>query len=164
MSEDKPPAPAAGWYPQHDGSQRYWDGTAWGEGPTPKESTPSRLARWRQRWGTLSTRVQSIVIIAVVVVGVVAASALLTYVGEQRQTAAAQEACEGYVKDSLKSPSSAEFSGTTHERTSEYGFIMRGAVDSQNGFGSMIRNDYECTINQIGDKWFLINLEFEDNS
>jgi len=31
--EDAPPQPVAGWYPQPDGSQRYWDGTAWSNIP-----------------------------------------------------------------------------------------------------------------------------------
>lgn len=29
--EDAPPQPVAGWYPQPDGSQRYWNGVAWSE-------------------------------------------------------------------------------------------------------------------------------------
>lgn len=29
------PAGLPGWYPQPDGSQRYWDGRTWTEGPAP---------------------------------------------------------------------------------------------------------------------------------
>lgn len=34
MTDDAPSAPA-GWYPQADGSQRYWDGAAWTEHRAP---------------------------------------------------------------------------------------------------------------------------------
>ena len=34
MSNDKAPAPA-GWYPDPQGGQRYWDGTTWLDFPDP---------------------------------------------------------------------------------------------------------------------------------
>ncbi|GAW57330.1 hypothetical protein [Nocardioides sp. PD653] len=101
------------------------------------------------------------VIALVVLVVVVGAVRLVGLVLEDRE-GDAQEACEGYVRDSLKSPSSAEFSEAEATERGEYGFTVSGSVDSENGFGAMIRNRYECRVNSIGDDWLLIDLDFED--
>lgn len=79
-----------------------------------------------------------------------------------RQKSGAQDACEGYVEDSLKSPASAEFSESELQERGEYGFTISGAVDSENGFGAMIRNTYVCKVNEVGDGWMLIDLQFAD--
>ena len=56
---------------------------------------------------------------------------------------------EGVVKQNLKSPSTAEFSGvgeTEMRSNSPNNWTIIGHVDSQNGFGAMIRSQYECTV------------------
>lgn len=103
--------------------------------------------------------VRAVIALAVLIV-VVGAVRLIGMVLEDRE-GDARKACEGYVRDSLKSPSSAEFSEAEAEERGEYGFTVSGAVDSENGFGAMIRNQYECKVNSIGDDWLLIDLDFE---
>lgn len=54
-------------------------------------------------------------------------------------------ACEGIVKQNLKSPSTAKFdsdAGDTGERTWE----VVGVVDSQNAFGATVRSKFACTV------------------
>lgn len=65
---------------------------------------------------------------------------------------------EEYVKQNLKSPSSAEFPGIwdgkrdhiTNLGNREYKIVSY--VDSQNGFGAMIRTNWSCIIYFYGDK------------
>ena len=55
------------------------------------------------------------------------------------------------VKNNLKSPTTAEFN--TKASVSSYNdttFIVSGTVDSQNGFGAMIRSNYSCIITFTG--------------
>ncbi len=62
--------------------------------------------------------------------------------GELAQVAA-QSSCETMVKNHLKSPSTAQFSNET-----ETGFdpiAITGHVDSENGFGAMLRSSFHCT-------------------
>lgn len=49
--------------------------------------------------------------------------------------------CENAVKDELKAPSTAQFS---NERGNS--FVITGSVDSENGFGAMLRSEFKCTI------------------
>lgn len=62
----------------------------------------------------------------------------------------AEMAAERYVKQLLKSPSTAEFPSTTAVELSDKNFHVDGSVDSQNGFGAMIRNSFECDVVETG--------------
>ncbi len=67
----------------------------------------------------------------------------------------AKVACEGFVEDRLRSPASADFSDTSVVRAGDT-YTVTGAVDSQNGFGAMIRNTYRCEVSRVGDdQWRL---------
>lgn len=57
----------------------------------------------------------------------------------------ARIACQDMVKDKLKSPGSAKFTGQT-ESGSGNSWTARGSVDSQNGFGALIRSTYSCSL------------------
>ena len=64
---------------------------------------------------------------------------------------------EDFVKKQLRSPSTAEFAGLFEKRdhitkigTREY--RIQSYVDSQNGFGAMIRSNWSCTIKFQGDR------------
>jgi hypothetical protein len=70
----------------------------------------------------------------------------------------AEVMCEGFVKDRLKSPSSAEFD--TSFTGSGPTYTVTGTVDSQNSFGAMVRNEFSCTVRHDGDGgWQLVQLE-----
>lgn len=60
--------------------------------------------------------------------------------------------CERWVKDRLKSPASAEFSGHNVAGANP-SWTVTGVVDSQNGFGAMVRSDWTCSIQLDGDTW-----------
>lgn len=54
-----------------------------------------------------------------------------------------------FVKEKLKSPSTAEFTCDYEKdvnQISDSMFVVNGFVDSQNGFGAMLRSSYRCTL------------------
>lgn len=61
----------------------------------------------------------------------------------------ARDACEQFVKDRLKSPGSAKFSEQSETSRGKRWTAM-GAVDSQNSFGGLVRNNYTCVARYIG--------------
>lgn len=61
----------------------------------------------------------------------------------------ARYACEERVKNSLKSPSTADFSGVTTTGSGPYS--VTGDVDSQNGFGAMVRSSFSCSVRMTDD-------------
>jgi len=63
----------------------------------------------------------------------------------------AQVVCEDFVKDRLKSPSTADFGDWEREHVGATLWRVRGNVDSQNAFGAMIRNSFVCTVEAQGD-------------
>jgi hypothetical protein len=73
---------------------------------------------------------------------------------------------EDFVKQKLKSPSSAEFPGTFEkdEHITELGnrkYKINSWVDSQNSFGAQIRTNFSCTITFDGDNVYCNDLMFE---
>ncbi len=75
-----------------------------------------------------------------------------------------------YVKQQLKSPSTAKFPNPLNNREllgvdlGEGKFRVSAYVDSQNSFGVVMRNRYTCTLIGIetvdGNKWILESMEF----
>lgn len=57
----------------------------------------------------------------------------------------AQYMCQQFVKDKLKSPSSAKFSNQVASGAGT-SWTSSGTVDSQNSFGAMVRSRYSCTL------------------
>lgn len=71
--------------------------------------------------------------------------------------------CEKFVKERLKSPSSADFSETTSSGA-EPEYVVSGAVDSENELGAAIRNEYRCLVRYTGnDRWELTELNGLEN-
>ncbi len=65
--------------------------------------------------------------------------------------------CEELVKNELKSPASAQFSGETQSNLDSNIVNIDGNVDSQNGFGAMIRSTFECQANGSDLKLMWVN-------
>lgn len=80
--------------------------------------------------------------------------------------AAAQ--CESYVKDYLKAPSTAEFSGIGETQIVAQGggkYAVIGWVDSQNSFGAKLRTKYICkTADEGNGQWSFEPLVVNDSS
>lgn len=74
--------------------------------------------------------------------------------------------CKEFVEDRLKAPSTAVFRNyfeddgeVTVTGSGSGPYTVRSSVDSQNGFGAMLRSDFVCTVeNTSGDSWHLIDL------
>lgn len=71
--------------------------------------------------------------------------------------------CEQFLKERLKSPSTADFSARregAQTKLADGAWHVTGHVDAQNGFGAMIRTKYDCTVRHAGgDRWTLVALE-----
>lgn len=87
--------------------------------------------------------------LALVILMFVGCSAMMNSAGSKDDDGGsavmARIACEDMVKDKLKSPGSAKFSGQS-ETGSGNSWTASGSVDSQNGFGALMRSGYSCTI------------------
>lgn len=74
--------------------------------------------------------------------------------------------CHQYVKDRLKSPGSADFSGDyVAEGADDGAYTVSGSVDSQNSFGASVRNTFQCTVRKRSgaDTWVLVELTGLEN-
>ena len=76
-------------------------------------------------------------------------------------------ACQTFVKDQLKAPSTAVFPAMPErgirDTTNQNIFQVNSYVDSQNSFGAMIRTDYVCIVEFVTKgQWILIDLKFSE--
>lgn len=69
----------------------------------------------------------------------------------------AELACQDFVKNRLKAPSTAKFSAVSHTGSGSF-YTVTGAVDAQNSFGAMLRLNFTCKVTSQGDKWVLTSL------
>lgn len=72
----------------------------------------------------------------------------------------AYAACQGFVRDRLKSPSTAHFPLDLATAVTPLGttFIVKSYVDADNSFGAPIRNNYVCEVTSSDGNWDLISL------
>lgn len=63
----------------------------------------------------------------------------------------AKDACHQWIKDQLKSPASADFSGETVSGDDPW--TITGSVDAENSFGANLRKSWTCTVSTSGDKY-----------
>ncbi|MFQ1002627.1 hypothetical protein [Modestobacter sp. SSW1-42] len=69
--------------------------------------------------------------------------------------------CEDFVKDRLKSPSSADFPSSSSYVVTGAGnqYTVQGYVDAENSFGASLRTDWTCSVRDNGDEsWNLVTL------
>lgn len=82
---------------------------------------------------------------------------------------AAFDVCRDFVKDRLRSPGSAEFRNYFQDDgevvvtgSGDGPYVVSSTVDSQNGFGALLRSDFTCTVNYTGgSNWRLVDLQME---
>ena len=69
--------------------------------------------------------------------------------------------CESSIKKMLKSPATAKFCDSLNYRWSKENGIIKaqGYVDSQNGFGAMVRTNYILTYDCVKQKAVSINVD-----
>ncbi len=80
--------------------------------------------------------------------------------GQDDGSASATAGCEELVKDRLKAPSTAEFSGESADGSAG-SYTVTGDVDSQNSFGAMLRSHFTCTVHSSGNEWKLDDMEID---
>jgi hypothetical protein len=92
---------------------------------------------------------------------IVLAAVLLTACSGPQPADDARAICQQFVQDRLTSPGSAKFSPSDKTAAYQVGeaWIVMGYVDSQNGFGAMLRSTYDCRTTPNGnDRWLLERL------
>ena len=76
----------------------------------------------------------------------------------------AQRACHVYVEASLKAPSTADFSGEfAVEGDAEETWTVYGTVDSENGFGAKVRNEFTCDVSKVGGDFRVDDADFSED-
>lgn len=63
----------------------------------------------------------------------------------------ATQACHQWVKDQLKSPSSAHFNGDSVDGDGPW--TIHGTVDAENSFGASLRRGWVCTVSESGGSY-----------
>ena len=63
----------------------------------------------------------------------------------------ARSACQDWVKDQLKAPSTADFANESGYTSDTGPWTIMGSVDAENSFGARIRNSYACEVRLDGD-------------
>ncbi|HQZ19010.1 MAG TPA: DUF2510 domain-containing protein [Vicinamibacteria bacterium] len=145
---------SAGWYPQDDGGERFWDGSEWtdavrvGEGrppeapveavPEPPEVKPG-MSRSFLFWGGLA----GVLVFIAAVQGCGGDDD--SDGGSDINPFAVQNTCEDLVKNNLKNPSSAEFSEQDQGAT-----FASGLVAGTNALGGTVTYSYRCTLDADG--------------
>lgn len=127
-------------------------------------ATPPTRVPEAERPRSHAGRTLGIGISILIVLGLVAMCAAInghtSTPGTSDYQADAQRVCHGFVKDELKSPASAQFSGDA-VTGSGLDWTDVGNVDSDNSFGAPIRNTFSCevTYNSADNQWTLVALD-----
>jgi hypothetical protein len=137
----------AGWYadPEVRGMQRYWDGAAW---------TEHTAAKARRRWPLRPWRWQEVAIALVLIVGLWLSPGFLVELVPGHDQRQAKGACRDEILEAAPAPSTTEFSEEqVVEGPEDHTYEVNGAVDSENGFGTMVRVKYSCLAEQRSGNW-----------
>lgn len=168
----RPKAPA-GWYddPKLVNTRRYWDGAKWTEHRQEKVPAPPVVAAAqppadhpedspRSRGGWIGA---AVVVLVIVVIGALSGGNGGSDGPDTGDKYGAQDVCKQFVKKRLKSPGSADFSETSTTGSGQL-WTVSGAVDSQNTFGGLVRNNYVCKVRHTaGENWRLVDMQMTGN-
>jgi hypothetical protein len=172
MTNQPPERHPPGWYPDPElvDTVRYWDGQAWtehrapaGQSNPPTEAPASADSTTEKKPDKTAQGCGlgclGLIVVFAIVWGL---SSLGGDDGGQDDGGGefgARDVCEQFVEDRLKAPSTADFSDTSATETGSEAWTVQGSVDSENGFGAMIRNTYVCQVRHTsGDNWHLVDL------
>jgi len=84
--------------------------------------------------------------------------------GDRDRSGGARRACQDFVRDRLKAPASADFSGPFSTDITRSGdrYTVDGTVDAENSFGAKLRYQYHCEVSLSGDQWTLVDIKLSD--
>lgn len=124
----------------------------------------------------IKIKVKYVIIIYIIIIGLICIFLLMIFLPNSNDNNTPSksenkyekiEACigvQGFVENRLISPSSAKFAPCYDAIITDNGdntYTILSYVDSQNGFGAMLRTYYKVTIEDIGDKWRLKDIIIE---
>lgn len=152
MSDD----PKPGWYDNTDGQRQWWDGKAWG--PIAEKSDPVSAPSDQKPPSSVAKGCGIGCLVILVIGALVGLASWFAASTPEAQAERDQElsivlaerACERAVRAQLKSPTTAEFSGTRGAGSGS-SYTVTGSVDAENGFGAMIRNSFTCEVNVVDE-------------
>lgn len=99
-------------------------------------------------------------LMALVLALAIAAAALAP--DDTGSSAGAESVCEQFIDQRLKAPATSEYGFTSTVRKGMTHWVARGHVDSQNGFGALVRSDFTCQVRHLSDDtWRLVDLEVD---
>lgn len=112
----------------------------------------------------------SALVLGLVACGVESSTGGSSSADAEEQEYAAFEMCKEFIKDRLKSPATAKFRNFFEDdgevSVSGLGqgpYTVVSTVDSQNGFGALVRSSFTCTVtNTSGNSWRLDDMDFVD--
>lgn len=111
----------------------------------------------------------SLTVLALIVAIIGAGAWVYWSLAQQPTPAAAYEVCQRYVAARLPSPGAARFPAI-HEAgvtvaTGGDDFVVRGVVDAPNGFGTVVRTRFVCTVRyEENNQWWLSELLMGDEA
>jgi hypothetical protein len=70
--------------------------------------------------------------------------------------------CEDSIRNQIRSPASAQFSGETYSAGAST-WTVYGNIDAQNGFGALIRKTWSCTLVKSGGTLSVAVATLNDN-
>lgn len=144
------------------GAQPLWDRAAEPQNQVSYAVTPHNARRNRVVfWAGIA-----VLAILVVLSGILNDSSSGSPERDTGDSAAAWVMCQRFVEDRLRAPATAEYPSPYSQYTKQVSasrnvFEVSAYVDSENGFGAFIRNDFVCRVRYEGDEsWRLESLEF----
>ena len=153
---------APGWYPQPDGSQRWWDGYQWTDYATVTTQPPKRKLGW---------------IIALSICGglliVVGIGASVIAAGRTPKSPAidvapstatldhdlALAACENTVEKQLKSGHADHFDHEAAAMVNATTWTASGVVYATNSFGAVVPAAFRCTVTASGSDTYTTHID-----
>lgn len=153
----------AGWYPQDDGSERFWDGQNWtdavrapgaeGAAPAPPGATTPGTPTGTPSAGSKGCLyIVGIIVLLGIAVGFTSCGGD-SGDGDETNEYAVQSTCKDVVKKQLKNPSTADFDGESQGPT-----FAAGTVAAQNALGGLVTYSYRCTLDADGETVRLASL------
>lgn len=166
MNDERPQAPP-GWYTHPAGGRRYWDGATWSDVPPPDDVPPAAVGTGDKESDRTAVGCGIGCLGVLVIAVVIAVFGTLSGSDDEDDGGGeygARDVCQQFVKDRLKAPGTADFSGESASENSDGSWTVRGDVDSENGFGASLRNSYVCKVRHTsGDNWTLVDMQTTGN-
>ena len=126
----------------------------------PATLTPEQVAANKKGDTTVKLWAAGIIVV-LILCGIAAFRSTNTGGPEDDRSNTAVAACEDSIRNQLKAPSTAKFSGERYT-DNDPDWLVTGNVDAENGFGAMIRSGFSCTLTRNGDRMVTTSASLGD--